>query len=397
MAKEKKTNLRLVRPPDSDRLKKEAIRRKSPKMKRVLPRAALVAMLLLGTWLLLMNHCYHTVYRTASYKKETSDSNRYAPFQNGIVRYSRDGVTYLNYRNEALWVQSGQFKNPLIEVNEQSFAVADVGGNSIQVFTEEGLKGEIGTNLPIEKFSISNQGIVSTILKNENTPMIVVYDATGNILVENQVVSGNAGYPVALDLSPSGETLMVSYLDTKGGVLKSKVVCYNFGEAGKKQENYQVSVEEYEDSVMPEIFFMDDTTSVVVGDHSFVIYEGEETPQKKTEIQILQEIKSTFYNGRYIGFILLNEEKSGYELRLYDKSGEQTMSRAFTGEYTNVQMRGNEIIMYEGTRCSIYTNTGMPRFEGNLKEDILLMIPVDGINKYLVMNAAELQVIYLAG
>ena len=32
---------------------------------------------------------------------------------------------------------------------------------------------------------------------------------------------------------------MVSYLSSEGGALKSKVVCYNFGETGKKESDRQ--------------------------------------------------------------------------------------------------------------------------------------------------------------
>ena len=53
--------------------------------------------------------------------------------------------------------------------------VADRGGNSIMVFTKDGLKGEIETTLPIEKIAISDQGIVSAILKNENSPQINIF------------------------------------------------------------------------------------------------------------------------------------------------------------------------------------------------------------------------------
>ena len=35
------------------------------------------------------------------------------------------------------------------------------------IFQREGLKGEIKTTLPIEKISVSEQGIVSVIVKNE--------------------------------------------------------------------------------------------------------------------------------------------------------------------------------------------------------------------------------------
>lgn len=396
MVQKKNPNLMLMDPPEMERRKKKK-RYRRIRFQKVIMAAVLAFMVILGTYLLLANHLYHTVYETASYKRETSNNNRYAAFRNGIIRYSKNGVTYLNRRNEVLWIQPAQFQNPVIDISGLTFAVADAGGNTVQVFTEEGLKGEFETNLPIEKFSISNQGIVSAILKNENSPMIVTYDSTGNILVENQVVIGSMGYPTALDMSPDGNVLVVSYLDMRSGMLKSRVAGYNFSEEGAEQENHQVSIEEYEDSIMPEVFFMDDFTSVAVGDHSFAISEGWEVPEKKTEVQISQEIKSAFHTERYIGFVLLNEEKSGYELRLYDKAGKQVMNRAIAGEYGNVQMIGNEIILYEGNRCSIYTSTGMPRFDGNMKEDVLMLIPTEGINQYLVMSTDELRVIYLAG
>ena len=397
MTQKKNPNIKLMEPPDPEKPKKIKRRHRRIRPGKLLTTVFLAVMVLLGTYLLLTNHLYHKVSQTASYKRETSDSNRYASFRNGIIRYGRNGVTFLSRQNEVLWIQPGQFQNPALEVNDQTFAVADTGGNSIQIFTDKGLKGEFETNLPIEKFSLSNQGIVSAILKNENSPMIVTYDSTGNILVENQVVTGSMGYPVALEMSPDGKVLLVSYLDMKNSTLKSRVAGYNFVEEGTDRENHQVSMEEYEDSVIPEIFFMDAVTSVAVGDHSFSISKGSRIPEKTTEVELFREIRSTFHTSRYIGFVLLNEEKSGYELRLYSKSGKQIMNRAISGEFSNVYMEGNEIILYEGSRCSIYTSMGMPRFDGDLKDDILMMIPMEGINRYMMMSTDELRVIYLAG
>ncbi|MCI8723464.1 MAG: hypothetical protein HFH16_07110 [Ruminococcus sp.] len=397
MTQKKNPNLKLMEPPGPEKPRKKKRRHPRIRLKKLAVPVFLTGMVLLGTYLLITNHLYHKAAQTAAYKRETSDSNRYAAFRNGIIRYGRNGVTFLSRRNEVLWIQPGQFQNPVVDINNQTFAIADSGGNSIQIFTEKGLKGEFETNLPIEKFSLSNQGIVSAILKNENAPMVVTYDSTGNILVENQVVTGSMGYPVALEMSPDGKVLIVSYLDMKNGALKSRVASYNFVEEGADKENHQVGIEEYEDSVMPEIFFMDAVTSVAVGDHSFAISKGSRIPEKKTEINLSGEIRSTFHTSRYIGFILLNEEKSGYELRLYNKSGKQVMNRAISGEFSNVYMEGNEIILYEGSRCSIYTNMGMPRFDGDLKDDILMMVPMEGINQYMMMSTDELRVIYLTG
>lgn len=354
-----------------------------------------ILLAVIGTYMLIATHSYDTIYRTTSYKKDTTDTHTYAEFKNGIVRYNKDGVAFLNRKNNELWIHSSQFGTPVLDIGENVFAIADISGNAIQVFTEKGLKGEIETKLPIEKLTVSSQGIVGVILKNEMNPVVMVFDATGNVLIENQINAVSMGYPTALELSPDGTVLAVAYLDVSSATMTTKVICYNFGEEGKKNKNYEVSVEEYENTYIPELYFMNDSTLVAVSDHSFILYGGKEVPVKRKEIEITQQIKSIFHNEKYIGFILLNESKSGYEARLYNKNGEQIMNRSFTGEYANVQMQEDEIIMYTGSQCCILTRTGLIKFEGDLKADALLILETNGLNKYLVMSANELRTVHL--
>ena len=67
------------------------------------------------------------------------------------------------------WNQSYQIKNPMIDVSDKSAAVADKEGNDILILQEDGLKGEVHTTKPIEKVSVSEQGIVSAILKKDTS------------------------------------------------------------------------------------------------------------------------------------------------------------------------------------------------------------------------------------
>lgn len=385
-------------PVNSERLAKlklAARKHKRGTMRKWFIIGLLAVMIVGGTYLLMKNQSYKSVRTAETYTEKTSDTNRYAQFKNKIVRYSRDGIVLLNRKNEEQWIQPCQIKNPIIDVNEDTFAVADSGGNTIMVFTEKGLKGEMETTLPIEKISVSNQGIVSAILKNENSPLIVTYDATGNILVEHHITLGTTGYPMALDMSPDGLTLAVSYLFAKDGVLKSRVAYYNFGEAGRTKTDNQVSIEQYAGAIIPEVFFMDENTSVAVSDSSFIIYQGKDKPRKTKEIKINQEIKSVFHTEQYIGFVLLNQNKSGYEVRLYNKAGREIMDKALAGEYSNVKMVKDQIIMYEGSKCCIITKNGVTRFKGDLGANVLEVMPTWGINRYLVMSANELRVVYL--
>lgn len=52
-----------------------------------------------------------------------------------------------------------------MDITEKSAAVADKEGNDILVFQEDGLKGEVHTTMPIEKVSVSEQGIVECNIK----------------------------------------------------------------------------------------------------------------------------------------------------------------------------------------------------------------------------------------
>lgn len=396
MAQKKTPYLKLVQPPDDVKeIKKKTRRINRKKAERVLSILILVILAICGTWLLMKNQTYGQARKASGYTKELSDTNDFARFANGIVRYNRDGVVFLNRRNEEQWIQPTQLQNPIIEVKENAFAVADSGGNNILVFDKDGLKGEIETTLPIEKIAISDQGIVSAILRNEGAPKIMSYDATGNILVEQQASLNSTGYPVALEMSDDGNTLAVSYLYTQGTAVQSRVIYYNFGEAGQSQTDNVVASDEYDGTVMAELFFMGNDRSVAVGDDSFVIYSGRENPKQMKEVKLTQEIKSVFHSDKYIGFIMLNQEKSGYEVCLYDRSGEQIFTREITGDYGNVRLDGDEIIMFEGSRCCIITVTGIIKFQGDLMVDVLEIFRAPGVNRYYVMTVNELRIVYL--
>ena len=396
MTQKKKGYLRILTPPDDLTALLKTIRRlRLDRIRRILSIVILIWLGLCGTLLLMQNQTYGRARTSDQYPSGTTDSSRYKRFADGIVRYNRDGVTFLNKKNEELWMQPTQLQNPVIVVKDKAFAVADNGGNSILVFSEDGLTGEIETTLPVERISISDQGIVSVILRNENTPEIITYDAAGNILAEMQISPGNSGYPTALEMSDDGNTLAVSYLSVSGTGMKSRLVYYYFGEAGQDRSDNIVFSEDYNDTVFGEIFFMGGGRSVAVADRGFQIIRGTDKPELDRRIPLEQEIQSVFHSDEYIGFILLNEQKSGYELRLYNRIGEQMISRELPGKYSHAKIDGDEIFLYDGDQCCIVTATGIIKYQGDLAVEALEIFPAFGINRYYVMSVDELRVVYL--
>ncbi|MFR6117770.1 MAG: DUF5711 family protein [[Clostridium] scindens] len=348
-----------------------------------------------GIYLLVNLQTYSKARTLDTYASGGSANNSYMQFADGVLKYSRDGIAYLDQKGEEQWNHAYQIQNPFLDVNEKSAAIADKGGNDIIVFQEDGLKGEIHTTLPIEKINVSEQGIVGAILKNDASAKVMCYDTAGNVLVEHKTSLSGTGYPLDVSLSEDGEVMQVVYLYTQEGKITSKVAYYNFGEKGEDKTDHQVALTEYEDTVMASGFFLNKSTSVAIGDNCLAIYKGGEVPKESSKIMIDKEIKSTFHNSKYIGMILKNEGKEGYELRLYNAGGKMAMSEDFTGDYKNVKICGSQVIMYDGKKCGIFMRSGVQRFSGEMDNNILEIFPVAGVNKYIVMNANGMEKVRL--
>lgn len=347
----------------------------------------LVSMMIIGTYLLITLQTYTKVSVTQNVRGKNTNNSDYIQFLDGVIRYGRDGVSLIDKKGKEQWNQSSQMRNPIVDVCKNSAVVADKGGNSILVLQREGLKGEIQTTLPIEKVAVSSQGIVGVILKDELTPRVVCYDAAGNLLVEQKASVSGTGYPISLDISPDGNVLLISYLHVQDGIINTTVSYYNFKKDSGEGMDHKTKGEHYQNEIMPTTFFMDQTTSVIVGDTSLLIYKGTDTPKLSKEVKLEKSIKSVFYSDTYIGFILQNQGKAGNELRLYNKSGKQVLSKDFVGEYSRAKIVGNQVIMFDGKKCSVYTKSGIRKFEGELDVDAMEIVPMFGVNKYMVMSA----------
>ena len=369
------------------KLEEQVREHKKKRRRKILLAVILIAIVSVGIYLFIHLQTYTSVRVADTYTDAGSTDSNYKEFSEGVIRYSRDGMAYLDRQGEEKWNQAYQIKSPAVITGDESAVIFDKGGNDIVVFQKDGVKGEIHTALPIEKATVSSQGIVCAVLKDSSSPKIVCYDIAGNILVEHKTSLTGTGYPIDVSISPDGEVMQVVYLYTQEGSVTSKVAYYNFGSAGEKATDHQVTLEEYKGSLMAEGFFLGQNVSAVVGDNLLTIYQGGSVPKESKKIKIDKEIKSVFHDNRYIGMILKNEGKGGYELRLYNSSGKQILSKDFKGDYSNVKMSGGQIIMYDGNNCSIFLKSGIQKFEGEMETNIREIFPIMGVNKYIVINA----------
>lgn len=376
-------------------IRAEQVKRKRKEQQRIAIVFIIIAIASVLIYLLVSLQTYTKVRVSDTYSSKGASDNSYVQFLNGVVKYSKDGIAYVDQTGKEMWNQSYQIKNPMLDVNNKSVAVADKEGNDILIFQEEGLKGEVHTTMPIERISVSEQGIVSAILKSESAMKIMCYDTAGNVLVEHKTTLAGSGYPVDISLSADGNLMQVMYLYTQKGQLVSRLHYYNFGTAGEEKTDHQVAAKNYKNTILANGFFIDAETSVAVGDNLLVIYNGKDKPKQTASIKMDKEIKSVFHSEKYVGLILKNQGKTGYELRLYDKNGKVVLSKDFKGDYKHVKICNNQVIMYDGKNCNIFMKNGIQKFKGEMDNNILEIFPISGVNRYVVMTVNGMEKVRL--
>lgn len=349
--------------------------------------AGILFVAIIATFLVAKYQTYDHIEVTETYENKNKDNANYVSCMGGILRYSRDGVALLGKTGKEKWNQPCQMGNPIVEMSKESVIVADKGGTTILVFQEKGLKGEIKTTRTIEKVAVSEKGIVSAILKDDETPQVMCYDAEGEVLVEHKVSLNKMGYPMDVALSEDGKTLLVSYLKTDGKKIISKVVYYYFGEKADVDKNHIAYEKEFENTITPITTFLDDEMSLVVADNALVFFEGLKKPEEKIRIEVNQEIQSVAYNEELVAIIVRNEGNTAYKLHIYNKKGKQLAAVDVDKEYTQMKVENNQVLMYDGQMCNIFLKNGVHKFEGKTDENILEIFPLSGMNRYMVITA----------
>lgn len=331
---------------------------------------------------------------TATYDNDNSGNNSYLHFGNGVLKYSRDGIAFVDRKGEEQWNQAYQMKAPVISVYyDQAIVVADKGGNDMVVLNEDGELGEIHTNLPIKRVCIAGNGIVCAMLGDDSAPKLECFDATGNPLIEITTSLTGTGYPLNMSLSEDGKMLLVPYMYIENDELVTKVIYYDFSMKKESAKEYEATVDRYEDMAAAEAFFLNKEESVVVGDDRLLFYRIDGTPKLATTVTLNKKIKMVFHDEKYVGLVLKNAGKAGYELCLFNAEGKKLMSQEFTGDYSNAKICKGQVILYDGKKCLVYAKNGLEKFNGEMSNPILEMFPVIGVNKYVVMTPNGMDVI----
>ena len=104
----------------------------------------ILAALILTAAALLYYYLYvrrYESYRVAWEKQVPASENGFAGYEafgSNVLKYTKDGASYIDSRGKIVWSISYQMKSPVCYVNGSYAAIADRQGNSLYICNQEG-------------------------------------------------------------------------------------------------------------------------------------------------------------------------------------------------------------------------------------------------------------------
>lgn len=313
----------------------------------------------------------------------------YVEFCGGLLKYTPDGVSYMDANGNTVWSAGVDMKQPVAVVSGKYVAIADLNGNTVGVFNDEGPVSNVTMPYTICDVDVANQGVFAVVLESEETNYINLYNKKGEIVYEIQTTIDKSGYPLDISISDDGEKLFTSYLNINNTNAENSLAAYNFGDVGQNSNaDRMVGGYKFNDEVIPKVEFIDNDTVVAFGTTTVTVYAMKEKPTEKASIKFDQDIRSVFYNEKYIGVIQNNEDQESnhkYVIKVYDLNGHLEFDDYIDFEYDNVYAAEKEIIITGGTDCLIYRTNGSVKFSGQLTGPIMSVVPNSNSLEYVVV------------
>lgn len=383
--------------PNQDKeYEKKLKKHKTKKLKRNLIILLAIFVAIAGIYIYNINKTYDDYSVNENILSGDTTKFKFYEYGEYYLRYSDDGLACMQ-GGETIWNQAFEMKQPIIDICNDYVAIAEQRTNTVYIFNKEGLQGKIKTSYPIINIEVANQGVVAAITEENNTDNIELIDKNGTLLAMGQTVLSGDGCPIDISLSEDGTKLVASYLYVSGGITQTRVVFYNYSEVGKNEVDRIVGgFNQYKTTIVPKVEFVTNDIAVAFGDDMFTIYSIKQKPSILKEAEFEREVKSIFYNEKYIGMIFEPENlDSPYTVNIYNLDGDIVFDGEIGLDYNNIKIDGNNLLIYNDDTFIVQTVKGKEKFKKSIEESIKDVIGFDGGYTYILVTGESIDKIKL--
>ena len=370
---------------------------------RILLVIAVIAVLLAIGFIYYKNNHAYTDY-TVAWEKEISASEssttEFAVFGENVLKYTKDGASYLDRSGNAVWSMSYELKSPICYVNGDYAVIGDQQGNDIYIVDKTGCQGQATTLLPIMRISVSAYGVVAALVEDSNASYVTFFKKDGSELdwAIKTVMSGN-GYLMDVSLSPDGTQVMLSDLYLQDGTLKNRIVFYNFSEYGKSYPDRLVGgFDELGESICPRVRFLDEDHACAFADDqvAFFSLENVTSPSLVKQVAIDGEIRGVAWSKEYVAVISDNTDGgSESKLTVLKADGTTAGTADFSYSWHNINIQGDLVILNNENSCRVYSLSGKERFAGEFDFSVAQITRGHAFNSLIISGGDRMREIRL--
>lgn len=313
----------------------------------------------------------------------------YLEFGGNLLKYTPDGVSYIDANGNVVWTAGIDFQSPIAEASGDYAVVADKGGNVVTVYNLTGEVDSVKMPYTISDIDVTSSGAFTVILENDKTNFINMYSSTGEKIYEMQTSINKSGYPLDISVSDDGKKLFTSYFRLDGVNIRNNLTAYNFGDVGQNENaDRMVGGYTYDEEMFPKVQFLTNDIIAAFSDTEIQLFDMKEKPSKRASIPYDSEITSIFYSDSFLGVIAKsgssNQGNGQYLMSAWDLNGKKLFDYNFNFDFDHVYASSDEIIVTGGNQCLIVTSTGRTKFTYSFPAMVKSVIPSTGKNEYIV-------------
>ena len=261
--------------------------------------------------------------------------------------------------------------------------IYDLKGKNFAICNKSGITGSGTTSQIITKGVIASTGVTVLRLEDQDASLISYYRNTGEEL--------------AVSIRNPLQQLAVSYYSISEGVGTSSISFYDF-EKGKEAADRIVASFDYSENgaYVPKVVYLSDTKAFAVGDCCISFFDvSNRTAITRKDVAVEGEIQRIFYNNEYLGLVVRDEAKTGYQLHIYTSEGNENAVTEQDALHTGYAFQQRNVVMYDADYCEVQSFSGRIRFAREFGNTLYTVIPGDKFKTYYLATMEELQQIKL--
>ena len=366
---------------------------------RKINKAAIVACIVIALAIIIVllinvfnRNAVYTSWETTRSFENISEAY-YIRTEEGFIAYNRDGAEGHAKDGNVTWKISYDMSDPIAAVGRSYAAFADRGGQTVHVADFSGTNNTFDVPEQIVEICVADQGVTAVRTNAGDSDRIYLYDLKGNMLLDLKTDVKKAGFPITMALSGDGKKLVTSYFQV-GQENKTWLTFYNFGEVGQNYSDKIVGSFSYEEDLIVDIRFLNDSRVIVFYSDGCDIYKLREIPEPVKKLHFDGGISAICDSGT--GFAVATQDANGsVAISVYDLNGKEVSVIHSSLSFDTMRLEGDELIFTVDDTCVIYRKNGEEKFRARFNDAIRLVYPGGSQAEYIVVSETETESIRL--